>query len=163
LIKSTEPQELDPEDSDKQDTEDSISEIEEEDSVREVENVGNLCEGDPVKATTTTSSGRVSKAPSWMSEYSAPLINEIMAIGAGIGGGFTHTRELIPMKYKEAMDKDPVGWEKAVAKEHERMVSHNVWKAIPRHQENKLIQCAEWKGVHVGSVVNREMRGRWLS
>ena len=34
------------------------------------------------------------------------------------------------MKYHEAIKKDPVGWQKAVDKENERMVKHNVWKAV---------------------------------
>ena len=64
--------------------------------------------------------------------------DEIIAVGAGIGGGFTNTSELIPMKYDEAMKKDPKGWEEAVDEEHDRMVSHKVWrpeyiKDIPKH------------------------------
>jgi hypothetical protein len=55
-----------------------------------------------------------------------------MMIGAGIGGGFTHTSELIPMKYDEAMKKDPVGWTKAVDEEYERMKEHEVFKAVPK-------------------------------
>jgi len=34
---------------------------------------------------------------------------KILTVGAGISGGFTHTSELIPMKYDEAMKKDPIG------------------------------------------------------
>ena len=58
-------------------------------------------------------------------------VSEIMAVGAGIGGGFTHTSELKPMKYEEAMKKDPVGWGKAVDKEHQRMTDHAVFKVVP--------------------------------
>ena len=47
-----------------------------------------------------------------------------MAVGAGIGGGFTHTSELRPMNYNEAMAKNPQGWEKAVDKEHDWMLEH---------------------------------------
>ena len=59
------------------------------------------------------------------------MVEEIMAVGAGIGGGFTHTSELIPMKYDEAIAKDPQGWQKAVDQEHDRMVKHKVWEAVP--------------------------------
>jgi len=59
-------------------------------------------------------------------------------VGAGIGGGFEHTFELIiPMKYHEAMRKDPKGWKKAVQKEHERMVEHGVFKPIDMNQVPK--------------------------
>jgi galactokinase/mevalonate kinase-like predicted kinase len=54
---------------------------------------------------------------------------EIMLVGAGIGGGFNHTSELIPMKYNEAMSsKDSEQWKKAVEEEHQRMVDHKVKK-----------------------------------
>eukprot|EP00977_Amphora_coffeiformis_P005907 scaffold1252_cov154-Amphora_coffeaeformis.AAC.1 len=93
----------------------------------------------------TTRSGRTIRAPARLiEEIGANNVtsnkaggehfrnDEIMAVGAGIGGGFVHTSELIPMKYNEAIAKDPDGWNKAVDKEHERMLAHRVWKAIPR-------------------------------
>ena len=55
---------------------------------------------------------------------------EIGAVGAGLGDGFVHTRELKPMKYDEAMATDKIGWSKAVEEEHERMVKNNVWRPI---------------------------------
>jgi hypothetical protein len=94
----------------------------------------------------TTRSGRAVRAPGWMSEYSTTTIDEIMTVGAGIGGGFTHTSELRPMKYNEAMSKDPVGWNKAVDQEHTRFVSHKVWQAILRKfvPKNAKILSSTW-------------------
>ena len=42
----------------------------------------------------------------------------MMLNSAGIGGGFTHTSELIQMKNHEAMKKDPTRQSKAIDKEH---------------------------------------------
>ena len=68
---------------------------------------------------------------------------EYLGVGAGIGGGFEHTEELKPMKYKEAMaTKDKVQWQKAVDEEHKRMVKHKVWEAVLRKdlpQAEKII------------------------
>ena len=58
--------------------------------------------------------------------------NEILAVGAGIGGGFVHTSELQPMKYNEAMRKDPIEWSKAVDEEHKRMIRHTVWRPVSK-------------------------------
>jgi len=70
----------------------------------------------------------------------------LLSAGAGIGGGFKHTSELIPMKYHEAMKKDPKGWKKAVQKEHERMVEHGVFKPIDMNQnpKNSKILTSTW-------------------
>ena len=57
--------------------------------------------------------------------------DELALVGAGLGGGFTNTKELKVMKFKEAMassDKDK--WQTAVDKEHDCMKKHNVWKAV---------------------------------
>ena len=69
-------------------------------------------------AVTTTSSGHVSRAPTWMNDYTMAamqLTNQEMAslnltkgfemglMGAGIGGGFINTQELHVMKYNQAM------------------------------------------------------------
>ena len=62
-----------------------------------------------------------------MQEYST---TEITAVRAGIGGGFTHTSELKPMKYEETMAKDLIRWTEGVNKEHQRMVDHKVYKTI---------------------------------
>ena len=54
-------------------------------------------------------------------------------MGAGIGGGFAHTTELIPMKYKEAMSgPDAEAWAEECDKEHDRMLKNKVFKAIKR-------------------------------
>ena len=88
--------------------------------------------------TTTTRSGRTIKAPirllEEMEAAAMDEVSEIMAFGAGIGGGFVHMSELKPMKCEEAIEKDPVGWGKAVNKEHECMTSHAVFKAVPKNQ-----------------------------
>lgn len=65
----------------------------------------------------------------------APTHAEIMAVGAGIGGGFQHSSELIPMKYEEAMSSgDAPQWEEAVAEEHQRMVDNKVFKVVPKEE-----------------------------
>jgi hypothetical protein len=57
---------------------------------------------------------------------------EFNLVGAGLGGGFVNTQELHVMKYDEAMaTPDAKEWEKAVDKEHERMVNSSVFKATP--------------------------------
>ena len=88
-----------------------------------------------------TRSGRAVKAPNRLiEEIDSATIQEIMAVGAGTGGGFEHTSELTPMKHDEAVNKDPIEWEKSVEKEHEHFVQHKVWKArhikdSPAHAE----------------------------
>jgi hypothetical protein len=59
-------------------------------------------------------------------------------LGAALGGGFQNTAELIPMKYHEAMaSPDKEGWIKAISEEHDRMVSHKVFKEVPRSEVPK--------------------------
>jgi hypothetical protein len=61
------------------------------------------------------------------------IAGEVCCVGAGIGGGFVNTKELKPMKFKEAMATDDAPqWETAVDEEHERMCKHTVWQAILR-------------------------------
>ena len=85
-------------------------------------------------ANATTSSGRTVRAPTRLPEEMEATAmdeaSEIMAVGAGIGGGFVHTSKLKPVKCEEAIAKDPVGRGKAVDNEHERMKSHAVFKAV---------------------------------
>jgi len=58
-------------------------------------------------------------------------INELAAVGAGIGGGFSNTSELRVIKYKEAINgPDREHWLKAIEEEHERMVKNNVFKIV---------------------------------
>ena len=60
---------------------------------------------------------------------------EIAAVGAAIGGGFDHTSELIPIKFKEAMTRpDKEEWLKSVQREYERMVEDGVLKAVNANQ-----------------------------
>ena len=107
-----------------------------------------------VQATATTRSGRAIRAPTrLLEEMEATAIDEvseIMAVGAGIGGGFIHTSKLKPMKYDKAMAKDPIGWDKAVEKEHKRMKEHGVFKAVPRDQVLKgaKILTSTWAMKH---------------
>ncbi|MGL5501387.1 MAG: hypothetical protein ACRDCK_09620, partial [Plesiomonas shigelloides] len=58
--------------------------------------------------------------------------NEVQLVGAGLGGGFINTSELHVMKYDEAMaTADCKEWDKAVEKEHDKMVVNHVFKATP--------------------------------
>ena len=84
-------------------------------------------------------SERAIKAPRRLIEEmdSSMMTEEAMYVGAGIGGGFQHTSELIPMKYHEAMIKDPKGWGDAMLKEHERMKKHGVFQPIKKDQVPK--------------------------
>ena len=67
-----------------------------------------------------------------MSVEDGYIDNEVVGVGAGLGGGFYNTSELRPMKYKEAMKIDREGWTKAVHEEHNRMVANSVWKAVKK-------------------------------
>jgi hypothetical protein len=58
-------------------------------------------------------------------------LNEVGLVGAGVGGGFTHTSELKVLKYNEAMaGPDKKEWEKAVEEEHRKFEKYGVLKAI---------------------------------
>jgi hypothetical protein len=58
---------------------------------------------------------------------------ELICIGAALGGGFENTQELHIKKYKEAMkEPDKQKWENAILEEHERMVKNQVWRAVPK-------------------------------
>ena len=59
--------------------------------------------------------------------------NQYSCVGAGIGGGFSNTAELRPMKFGEAMQgKDKDKWMQAVREEHERMMKYKAWKPIKK-------------------------------
>ena len=94
------------------------------------------------QTTATTRSGRAVKAPTRLPEEMEATaideVSEIMAVGAGIGGGFIHTSELKPVKCNKAMAKNPIGWSKAVEKEHKRMKEHGVFEAVPKDQVPKV-------------------------
>ena len=69
-------------------------------------------------------------------------INELAAVGAGIGGGFLNTSELRVLKYKEAINgPDREHWLKAIEEEHERMVKNNAFKTVKRKDVPK--KCPE--------------------
>ena len=58
---------------------------------------------------------------------------EVQAVGAGVGGGFTNTTELIPMKYQEAINgPDGKAWAIECDKEHDRMLKNNVFQVVER-------------------------------
>jgi hypothetical protein len=64
---------------------------------------------------------------------SAP--GELACVGAGIGGGFVNTKELHVMKYDQAINgPDKEKWKQAVQEEHERMVTHGVFKTVPKDE-----------------------------
>ena len=120
-------------DSDLQEEEANDEEETKEDSESEEES-----EETPKSSTVITRSGRSIKAPGRLiEEIEGVTVEEIMAVGAGIGGGFVHTSELIPMKYEEAMSKDEEAWNIAVAKEYERMKKHKVFEAVPKDEMPK--------------------------
>ena len=57
---------------------------------------------------------------------------EFALIGSALGGGFENTTELHVLNFREAMassDKDK--WMRAMEEEHDRMIKHKVWKAVP--------------------------------
>ena len=63
---------------------------------------------------------------------------EIAGVGAAVGGGFTNTAELKPMKYKEAMkcfDKDL--WEEAVKEEHRKFIKYKVFEPVKKEDVPK--------------------------
>ena len=68
---------------------------------------------------------------------------------AGIGGGFTNTKELHVMKYNDAMaGNEKKEWEMAVKEEHERMLKHEVFENVAREKvpEGAKILTAKWDG-----------------
>lgn len=60
---------------------------------------------------------------------------ELMNVGAGTGGGFTHTDELRTLNYKEAMrSPDRLEWEEAIRQEYLKFEKFGVFKVIPRDE-----------------------------
>ena len=63
------------------------------------------------------------------------VMKEFAGVGAGVGGGFSNTTELKPMKFDEAMNgPDAEGWRKEVDNEHERMVHHGVFEPVEKSE-----------------------------
>ena len=55
---------------------------------------------------------------------------EVQAVGAGVGGGFTNTTELMPIKYQEAINgPDGKAWAKECDNEHNRMLKNKVFSS----------------------------------
>ncbi len=58
-------------------------------------------------------------------------VSEYINIGAGVGGGFTHTNELRMMKYHEAINSpDGKKWKAKVKTEHKRMAKSGVFEKV---------------------------------
>ena len=58
---------------------------------------------------------------------------EYLGVGAGIGGGFEHTEELKPMKYKEAISSpDGQAWKVEILNEYKRMVDNDVFEVVSK-------------------------------
>ena len=63
--------------------------------------------------------------------------HEVMMVGA-TGEGFDNTNELRVMTYDEAIrEPDAKEWQLEIDKEHERMMSHKAWIAVPRSEVPK--------------------------
>ena len=80
-------------------------------------------------------------------EVSLEVLNtfaEYANVGAGLGGGFENTKELRVLKYEEALSgPDVEKWAKEFDKEHERMVTHKTWIAVPRSSVPKGIKLID--------------------
>ena len=92
------------------------------------------------KTTTQTQSGQTSTTPSRLTkEIDTSMVEECMAIGAGIGCEFDHTCEICLMKHKEAMATPKAKqWGEAVDVEHDRLVNHVVFKALKKSNVPKF-------------------------
>ena len=77
----------------------------------------------------------------------AHIEEEIIAVGAGLGGGFEHTTELNVLNYKQAMERDDIEeWKKVIDRELETFNKHKVYKAVKREDlpENTKIVTTTW-------------------
>jgi hypothetical protein len=86
------------------------------------------------------------------------LKQEFNMVGAGIGGGFINTQEFHVMKYDKAMaTPDVKEWEKAVDREHERMVKSKVFEPTPLEEvpPNAIILTETWAMKKKANVVFR--------
>ena len=62
-----------------------------------------------------------------MEDYLEPAL-----VGAGLGGGFQHTSQLIPMKYHEAMaSPDRLHWMEAIDTEWNKMHKYGTFREVP--------------------------------
>lgn len=93
----------------------------------------------PTNQATQTRSRQTITAPTRLiKEIDSSMVEDIMAVGAGIGGGLDHTSELRPMKYEEAMSTPNAKWGKSVDMEHDRMLNHVIFKAIKKSEVPKF-------------------------
>ena len=71
------------------------------------------------------------------------LNQEMALVGAGVGGGFGHTRELDVKKYNEAMQStdldDLAKWVKGIDEEHARFLFDDVWVAVLKGDYENVI------------------------
>ena len=85
---------------------------------------------------------------------------EILVVGAGIGSRYSSTKELHPMKYKEALrTSDGEEWKKKFKKEHKQMRKNKVWipfKISDLPKNTKVIDST-WA---CKKKSNRTLRGR---
>ena len=82
-----------------------------------------------------------------MSNEDLKIDHELAGVGAGVGGGFTSTKELKVIKYDEAVasnDKDE--WQEAIKQEHQRMVDKKVWQPVHRFDvpDDAKIMSSTW-------------------
>jgi hypothetical protein len=58
---------------------------------------------------------------------------EFANVGAGLGGGFVNTMELMPIKFNKAINGlDGKAWEKKIENEHDGMVKNNSWEPVKK-------------------------------
>jgi hypothetical protein len=72
---------------------------------------------------------------------------ELICIGAALGGEFENTQEPHVKKYKEAMKgPEKQKWENAVFEEHETMVKNQVWRAVSKKDvpRNAKVMSSTW-------------------
>ena len=128
------------------------------DSEDEADEVNN--DREETTRTTHTRSGRPVRAPTrlitemtaaTLSEFNKAVAelynNEIVCVGAGIGGGFVDTTELHVLNYDQAMrGPDKEKWIKAVEEEHQRMVDNGVFIPTWEHElpEDTKIMSSTW-------------------
>jgi hypothetical protein len=73
-------------------------------------------------------------------------LNEMVLIGAGIGGGFVNTEELHVMNYDEAIKSEKDKRDHAVKEEHDRMINNKVFQPVPIDEipEGTKIMTSAW-------------------
>jgi hypothetical protein len=75
-------------------------------------------------------------------EKEIPQRNEILLIGAGIGGGFDHTKQLIALTFNQVLqqenDEELEKWADAVDVEHQRMMDNDLWIPVLSEQTTQM-------------------------